>query len=418
MSIEDRVRRVLVTAVADEPPPRGAPLQVALRRRRRRPVLVGAAALVLTLAAVVGLVAVRGRSGPRPVTPVDTTAPPTTTPPTTVESTAQWKTFTDAAHNLRLRYPPDWVVRRRHAEGTVTLAPREHAAKALAQSPPAAVTVTAGGSYYVGEAPEPGFTWGRLPGGQAYLRFQSDPAQMVEWPGGPKLPANVADRPRTGSYSIDWGRDCKGIKPYRCGPHGVLVTISAGSTPLWDRYLPVAEAIVRSAEPVTPTRPSRGDRSLPPCRPDQWKVIWTGEHGYVGNQRLFLSGGIQHLGGPRCHLRARMELEVQRGGRRLAVPGNPAARVVEGDLPEDGIVKDDGSWVMRGGPLFWSWYWDEWCNKRLEGPTVLWLTAANRQRLRIGGPKGPLGGPPQPTVAGQTTTCQDRGRPSRLASWP
>jgi hypothetical protein len=123
MSIEDRVRRVLVTAVADEPPPRGAPLQVALRRRRRRPVLVGAAALVLTLAAVVGLVAVRGRSGPRPVTPVDTTAPPTTTPPTTVESTAQWKTFTDAAHNLRLRHPPDWVVRRRHAEGTVTLPP-------------------------------------------------------------------------------------------------------------------------------------------------------------------------------------------------------------------------------------------------------------------------------------------------------
>ena len=49
---------------------------------------------------------------------------------------------------------------------------------------------------------------------------------------------------------------------------------------------------------------------------------------------------------------------------------------------------------------------------------MLWLTAANSQRLRIGGPKGPLGGPPQPTVAGQTTTCQDRGRPSRLASWP
>jgi len=55
---------------------------------------------------------------------------------------------------------------------------------------------------------------------------------MVEWPGGPKLPADVADRSRTGSYSIDWGRDCKGIKPYRCGPHGVLVTISTGSTPL------------------------------------------------------------------------------------------------------------------------------------------------------------------------------------------
>src|SRR5829696_3072617 len=147
---------------------------------------------------------------------------PTTTPPTTVESTAHWKTFTDAAHNLRLRYPPDWVVRRRHDEGTVTLAPREHAAKALAQSPPAAVTVTAGGSYYLGEAPEPGFTWGRLPGGQAYLRFRSDPAQMVEWPSGPKLPADVADRSRTGSYSIDWGATARASSPTGAAPTASL----------------------------------------------------------------------------------------------------------------------------------------------------------------------------------------------------
>jgi hypothetical protein len=417
MTIEDRVRRVLTDAVATEPPPRGAPLQVALRRRRRRPVLVGAVAVVLVLAAVVGLAAVRDRNGPRPVMPADTTAPPTTAPPATVVSTAGWKTFTDAAHNLRLRYPPDWVVRRRHAEGTVTLAPPEHAAKALAQSPPAAVTVTAGGAYYVGEAPEPGFTRGRLPGGQAYLRFESDPAQMGAWPGQPKPAANVADRPRTGTFSVDWGRDCKGIRPYRCGPHGLTATIYTGSTALWNRYLPVAEAIVRSAEPVTPTRPSRGDRSLPPCRPGQWRVIWTGEHGYIGSQRFFLSGGIQYLTGPRCHLRARLELEIQRDGRRLPVPGNPAARVVEGDLPEDGIVKDSGSWVMRGGPLFWSLYWDEWCNKGLDGPTKLELTAANGQRISIGGPKGPLGGP-APTVGARSTTCQDRGQPSRLAAWP
>jgi hypothetical protein len=412
MTIEDRVRRVLSDAVASEPAPRGAPLD-AVRRRRRRPVLAGAVAVVLVLAAVVGLAAVRGRTGPRPTTPASTTAPPTT-----VASTAGWKTFTDAAHNLRLRYPPTWVVRRRNAEGTVTLAPAEHAGKALAQWPPAAVTVTAGGGYYVGEAPEPGMTRGRLPGGQAYLRFQSDPAQLGEWPGEPKLPANVADRRRIGSFSVDWGRDCKGIKPDRCGPHGLHVTFYAGSTALWDRYLAVAEAIVRSAEPVTPTRPSHGDRTLPACRSDQWRVVWIGEHGYVGTQRFFLGGGIRYLGGPRCHLRARLELLVQRDGRRLPVAGNPAARVVEGDLPEDGIVKDDGSWVMRGGPLFWSWYWDEWCNKGLEGPTALRLTAANGQRLRIGGPgpQPPLDSP-RASLPGPTT-CQDRGRPSRLASWP
>ena len=61
MTIEDRVRRILADAVADEPSPRGAPLERALRRRRGRPALVGAAALVLVLAAVVGLVAVRDR---------------------------------------------------------------------------------------------------------------------------------------------------------------------------------------------------------------------------------------------------------------------------------------------------------------------------------------------------------------------
>ncbi|HEX2156890.1 MAG TPA: hypothetical protein VHS79_07910 [Actinomycetes bacterium] len=411
MTIEDRVRRVLTEAVADEPPPRGAPLQAAIRRRRRRPVLVGAAALLLVLAAVVSVVAVRDRNGTRPVTPVDTTAPPTTAPPTTVVSTAAWKTFTDADHNLRLRYPPDWVVRRRNAEGTVTLAPREHAGKALARWPSAAVTVTAGGSYYLGEAPEPGFTRGRLPGGQAYLYFQSDPAQVpqVQAPGEPPVPANVADRRRMGSYSIDWGRDCKGIRPYRCGPHGVHVTIYAGNTSLWDRYLPVAEAIIRSARPVTPTRPSYGDRSLPPCRPGQWEMVWTGEHGFAG-PRFFLSGGVRHLGGPRCHLRARLSLRVEQDGRRLPVPGNPASRVLEGDLPGDGITEEGGSLVMRGGPLFWSFYWDEWCNKGLEGPTRLFLTSTgNGQELRIAGPgSGPSAG---------SQRCQDRGRPSRLAAW-
>ena len=45
MTIEDRVRRVLTEAVANEPPLKGAPLNAAVRRRRRRPVLAAAAAL-------------------------------------------------------------------------------------------------------------------------------------------------------------------------------------------------------------------------------------------------------------------------------------------------------------------------------------------------------------------------------------
>jgi hypothetical protein len=408
MTIEDRVRQLMADAVADEPPPRGAPLERALRRRRRRPALAGAVALVLVLAAAVGLVAVRGRGGTRPVAPAP--APTTTPPPSSAASTAGWKTYTDAGHNLRLRHPPDWVVRKRNAEGTVTLAPPEHARKALAMWPPFAVTVTAGGSYYLGEAPEPGFVRGRLPGRQAYLYFESDPAQvpLLQAPGEPPVPANVADRRRTASYAIDWGRDCKGIHPYRCGPHGVHATIYAGNTPLWDRYLPTAEAIVRSFRPVTPTQPSHGNRGLPRCRPDQWRMVWTGEHGMAG-QRFFLSGGVRYLGGPPCHLRAKLSLGVKRDSRPLLVSGNPATRNLEGDLPGDGIREEGGSLVMRGGPLFWSFYWDEWCNKGLEGPTRLILTSP------VTGQRRPIAGPGRgPTFDAR---CQDRGRPSRLAAW-
>jgi hypothetical protein len=409
MSVEDRVRRVLADAVADEPPLRGAPLEHALRRRRRRPALAGAVALVLVLAAVVAVAAVRGRTEQRPAGPTPTTAP--TAPTSTSIPADKWKTYTDAAHNLRFRYPPDWVVRRRHQEGMVTLAPREHARRMLAFPPPFAVTVGAGGGYYVGEAPEPGMTRGRLPGGQAYLRWESEVDPNAR-PGVTASTApSAAGRARVVGYSIDWGRDCKGVKPYRCGPHGVSVTIQAGNAALWERYIAAAEAIVRTAKPVTPTRPSSGDRGLPPCRPGQWRVIWPGEHGFAGPQRFFLSGGVQSLGGPRCHLRARLQLLVERDGRPLPLSGNPATSTVEGDLPDDGITKDGGSWVLRGGPLFWSFYWDEWCNKGLEGPTLR-LSAQGGQRLRIPHPD------PGPTSSAFPRSCQDRGQPSRLAGWP
>lgn len=68
MSVEDRVRRVLAEAVADEPPLRGAPLEHAHRHRRRRLVLAGAVAMVLVLAAVAVAAAVRSREHPLPST--------------------------------------------------------------------------------------------------------------------------------------------------------------------------------------------------------------------------------------------------------------------------------------------------------------------------------------------------------------
>jgi hypothetical protein len=405
--LDDRLQRLAAEATKHAVAP---DVEVIMRRGRRRralsgPVLAGTVALAVVLVAVVAVAAVRGRTDRPPVGPAPTTAPPSTTIPAD-----RWKTYTDAAHNLRLRYPPDWVVRRRHQEGMVTLAPAEQARRMLAWPPTFAVTVGAGGGYYIGEAPEPGMTRGRLPGGQAYLRWESEVDPSAR-PGATASTApSAAGRARVVGYSIDWGRDCKGVKPYRCGPHGVHVTIHANDSALWNRYIAVAEGIVHSARPVTPTRPSSGDRSLPPCRPDQWRVVWPGEHGFSGAQRFFLSGGVQYLGGSRCHLRARLELLIERDGRRLPLVGNPSARTVEGDLPQDGMTKDGGSWVMRGGPLFWSWYWQEWCNKGLDG-TTLRLSAPNGQRLRIDGPQPIKASPDFPS-------CQDRGQPSRLAPWP
>ena len=408
--LDARLQRLAAEATRDVTAP---DLEVIVRRGRRRyalsgPVLAGAVALVLVLAAVVALAAVRGRTDRPPVAPA-----PTTAPTSTIVSADRWKTYTDAAHNLRFRYPPDWVVRRRHQEGMVTLAPPEQARRMLAYPPTFAVTLGAGGGYYIGEATEPGMTRGRLPGGQPYLRWESEVDPSTRPGVTASTTSSAAGRARVVGYSIDWGRDCKGVKPYRCGPHGVNVTIHANDAALWNRYIAAAEGIVHSARPVSPTRPSSGDRSLPPCRPDQWRVVWPGEHGFAGAQRFFLSGGVQSLGGLRCHLRARLELRIQRDGRRLPLAGNPSARTVEGDLPEDGMTKDGGSWVMRGGPLFWSFSWDEWCNKGLEGPT-LQLSAPNGQRLRIGGPDPATNASPSPAFGG----CQDRGQPSRLAPWP
>jgi hypothetical protein len=411
MRSDEELRRVLARPDLPWPDETGAYERFLRRRVRRDRVMAAAAGLALVT--MLGTAVVVARQLPQDRAPVG--PPPTTSPTTastsTMVSTNGWKTYTDAAHNLRFRYPPDWVVRRRHQEGMVTLAPREHARRMLAMWPPFAVTVGAGGGYYVGEAPEPGMTVGRLPGGQAYLRFEAE----VDPSTGPGVPTSTAPgaarRAKVAGYSIDWGRDCKGVKPYRCGPHGVLVNIQAADPALWERHLAAAEAIVRSARPVTPTRPSHGDRSRPACRPNQWRVVWSEEYGFAGPQRLFLSGGVQYLGGGPCHLRTRLELLVERDGRRLPLPGNPATRTLEGDLPEDGITKDGGSLVMRGGPLFWSFIWDEWCNKGLEGPTLR-LSAPNGQRLRIGDPAPAA--TPSPAFRG----CQDGGRPSRLSPWP
>ena len=388
MTIEDRVRRVLADAVADEPPPRGAPLQVAIRRRHRRPVLVGAAALVLVLAAVIGLVAVRDRGRPLPTT----------------DPTAGWTLYTDAARNLQLRYPPDWVLREREP-GWVRIAPPDQAASVLENYPPFAIGVRApADGYYIGGQVGVEATRGRLPGGRGYVlvrqEYQPPDVELV----------------RSWTYTIDWGRLCEtgGATP---GCHTQVVRaglMAAGRSPaLWDRHRAVAELVVGTIAPLTPGLPSEGDRTRPACRADQWQLYHPGGWSYGdGAQRYVLEGGIESLGGQPCHLRLELLLEVEKpAGRRLPLAGNPSTTVVEGDLPEDGHVVVENVTSEQVTPLAWRWGWQEWCNKGLPQATLR-ITPGTGEAITVPGP--PLADPPLEPETG----CEDRGRPSSIAPWP
>jgi hypothetical protein len=392
MSIEDRVRRVLADAVADEPPPRGAPLRAAARRRRRRPVLLGAVAVVLVLAAVVGLAAVRGRQSPLP----------------SVDPTAGWTVYSDSARNFQLRYPPDWVLRERQP-GWIRIAPPEQAAGMLEDSPPFAVGVRAPAlGYYVGEQPGVETSKGRLRSGQAYVVTEEDPADVEPPPG--------VELARQRIYWIDWGRKC-GTGGSDPGCHTLMVQAGLSATgrdaPLWDRYRAVAETIVASLGPVTPVMPASGDGSRPDCRPEQWKLFHGGGWSYGdGAQRYLLEGGIEFLGGQPCHLRLELRLEIEKPpGRRLPLPGNPSTTVVDGYLPEDGQVADPNSYNFKGTPLNWLWAWQEWCNQGLPQASLR-IGAATGEAITVPGP--PLADPPEEPDTG----CRDRGRQSTVAPWP
>jgi hypothetical protein len=387
MTIEDRVRRVLTEAVANEPPPRGAPLQVAIRRRRRRPVLVGAVAVALALAVVAGLVAVRELRAPLPAT----------------DPTAGWTVYNDAARNLQLRYPPGWVLREREP-GWVRIAPPDQAAGMLEDFPPFALGVRApADGYYIGQVGVEA-TRGRLPGGQAFFRVQEE------------YKAPDVELVRSWTYAIDWGRRCAtGGATSGCRTQVVRAGVmAAGRSPaLWDRHRATAELVVGTIAPLTPGLPSAGDRSRPACRADQWRLYHPGGWSYGdGAQRYVLEGGIESLGGPPCHLRLELRLEVEKpAGRRLPLAGNPSTQVIEGDLPEDGHVVQENVTSELVTPLAWRWGWQEWCNEGLPQATLR-ITPEAGNAITVPGP--PLADPPEEPETG----CEDRGRPSSIAPWP
>jgi hypothetical protein len=393
MTIEDRVRRVLTDAVATEPPPRRAPLDAARRRRRRRPALAGAVAVVLVLAAVVGLVAVRSSQRPLPST----------------DPTAGWKVFSDTARNLRFRYPPGWVVRERQP-GWWRIAPPDQATGMLKDQPPFAVGIRAHATgYYLGEQTGADLTRGRLAGGQAYV--VADESGEIEVPPGEKAPKLSRQR----NWTIDWGRACTGGARPGCRTQVVRAGMSAypHDSPLWDRHLAVGQAIVESIAPVTQVPPSSGDRTRPACRPDQWSLFHPGGWSYQDlAQRYVLEGGFKFLRGPPCHLALALRLDVEKpAGHPLRLPGNPSRITVEGDLPEDQDPSSATATVYQGSPLTWIWTWQEWCNKGLPQASLR-ITADTGATIAVPGP--PLADPPDEPDTG----CRDRGRRSSIAPWP
>jgi hypothetical protein len=389
MTIEDRVRRVLTEAVADEPPLRGAPLERALRRRSRRPALVGAMALVLVLAAVVGLVALR-RSD-RPIPPATPATPTLTTLPT-----AGWPEVTDDAGNLRFRYPPGWEARRIGGQWVLTQRgiPRsDQGMPAFEVRVISARSLWRSHGYWQRTAPE----IGRLPAGQAYLLTFHVPAQY-------------------GTYLVDWGRTCRGpAKPGSCWPQSVQVEFrSFTGEPIWDRYRAEIQTVVGTLEKLRPTAPTVGDRSRPPCQAGQWELVPPDVVGTSqGPPSVAVQVGVGFRGGRPCHLRAPVSMAARQDGRLLEVRGNPAPATIELDLPEDALPA-----TYRGHDedrMLQTWVWDQPC-KSPRPPSrpvtfrrvdLVFSDERGRRLLATHFNQGP-----------ETAACGGSGQPSVLVAWP
>jgi hypothetical protein len=394
MTIEDRVRQLMTDAVADEPPPRGAPLERALRRRRRRPALAGAAALILVLAAVVGLVAVRGRQ--RPVPPVAPTTPTLTTLPT-----AGWPEVTDDTGNFRFRHPPSWEARRIGGQWALTLrgVPRsDQGVPAFEVRVIAASSLWRSHGYWQGSAPEVG----RLPAGQAYLLAFHAPGEY-------------------GTFHVDWGRTCRGpAKPGSCQPRSVQVEFrSFTGRSQWDRYRAEVQTVVATLEKLRPTAPTAGDRTRPACRAEQWKLvppdvsITTPGEPVVTDPVVAVPVGVGFRGGRPCHLRAPVVMAALQDGRAIEVRGNPAPATIELDLPEDALPA-----TYRGSDedrMLQIWVWNRPCQSQRPPPRpvtfrrvdLVFSDERGRRLLATHFNQGP-----------ETGECGERGRPSVLAPWP
>jgi hypothetical protein len=343
MTIEEQVRRMLAEAVAVQPTPPGAPFEGTVRRHRRRRRVVAAAAVTALLLAAVVAVAGIGARGTRPtLVPAAPTVP--AVPP-------GWKTFENRVYNLRFAYPPDWVVGQ---DGLVAV-PRDLAGPGgpkPSTAGPFAVTLALSTDHYrfvIQNGTQ--VTPGRLAGGRAFIR----------WSG-------VSSGVRSTTYNIDWGRYCIGRGGPYCGSHAVIAAIQAANPALLRRYGPTAERIIGTLAPIRPTQASTGDPTRPACRPDQWRPVLAAPTKFAFDRpRWVIGGDVEYLGGPACHLQARLRLTVERAdGTAVAVPGTPSELTLAADLPEDGGRSRQ---IMRTATM-WFWGWDNWCRQPLSQARV------------------------------------------------
>lgn len=386
MTIEDRVRRVLTEAAATEPPPRRAPLAAVRRRRRRRPVLAGAVAVVLVLAAVIGLAAVRRPDRVVPAAPTFTTLP-----------TAGWPEVTDDTGNFRFRYPPGWEADRIRG-GLWAVAPRG-IGRGDQGIPDVEVRVTSARSlwrsqgYWLGSTAEVG----RLSGGQAYLFAFQPPTQR-------------------GTWFVDWGRRCgQRAAPGSCRPYSVQVEFrSATGKPSWDRYRAEVQTLVASLRRLRPAAPTVGDRTRPACQADQWELAHPDVIVNLPGDILIVPVGVRFRGGRPCHLQTPVSMAIQQDGRLVEVRGNPAPATIELDLPEDALpatyLGHDEDRMLQ------TWVWAPQCRSprapsrpaRIRRIGLVFSGDQGRRLLTVDN----IGQGPE------TPVCGDRGQPSVLKSWP
>jgi hypothetical protein len=398
MTIEDRVRQLLADAVADEPAPRGAPLDYALGRRRPRLALAGAVVVLIVLGLVVAVASVRGPDQP----PTGPTA--TTTVPTTTISTTGWSTYLDRDNNLRLRYPAGWKVR--PGPGGDELVPPEYATSRPGYAK-YAVTIKVFPGFYL-----QGYNWqratsGRLPGGQAYMHMVGYP----DLPPGedPPAPPAIARGRRFAVYMVDWGRFCSTKPKPFCGAHAVRISVGDANARAFDRYRAQLETIAQSATQLRRAPSSSEDAGRPACRPEQWRLDpFQGLSG-VG-QRISMYGTVRYRSGPACALRLTVQVTVERDGRPLPVDGNPATATVQGLLPEDDQHRLNRLGV-HSTPLMWQFTVDAWCNPDMAGATLRVTTEGGRE----------VEATLPDTSATRVTRpgdCQQRSRPAEVTGLP